>query len=272
LTRGYGGKATDPFVVSDGAGNIQNSYLGGDEAIMLARRHQDMAIVKDADRYRGGVLAEELFKPDVILLEDGFQHRALWRDVNVLMLDADSVVSPRWAGQLLREKFSYAAVADSIILLNSTARRTETAEQKLMLRFSDMPVHRAEFSTHQLRDFQTGEVIPVDDARKLKVIACCGIATPARFASTIRQLGITPLDLLALPDHHVYRREDLERMRALLLSLGADAIITTEKDEQRLDICRDNIPDNLKFIILSGGLAVEQFDTFIQWIETTISR
>jgi tetraacyldisaccharide 4'-kinase len=271
LTRGYGGKATDPYVVSDGAGNIGKAYLGGDEAVMLARRHPAMFVVKDADRFRGGVLAEELFKPEVILLEDGFQHRALWRDVNVLMLDADSVVSPRWAGQLLREKFSYAAIADTIILLNSTARRTEVATLILKERFKDIPIHSAVFSTRQLRNFQSGEIITLDAVRKLKVIASCGIATPARFVSTVRELGLTPLNLLSLPDHHIYRPEDLERMQALLLSSGADAIITTEKDEQRLDICRDNIPDNLKFIILRGGLEIEQFNTIIERINSTIS-
>jgi tetraacyldisaccharide-1-P 4'-kinase len=137
--------------------------------------------------------------------------------------------------------------------------------------FKDIPIHSAVFSTRQLRNFQSGEIITLDAVRKLKVIASCGIATPARFVSTVRELGLTPLNLLSLPDHHIYRPEDLERMQALLLSSGADAIITTEKDEQRLDICRDNIPDNLKFIILRGGLEIEQFNTIIERINSTIS-
>jgi len=131
LTRGYGGKGPEPLIVSDGRDLLAGAEDAGDEPVMLARNLPGLVVVKDRKRLRGGRLAEERFAPGIFILDDGFQHRAIGRDFNLLMLDADSILGAGMPCHLLREPLSFARAADAVVILSRNPAYRREAEAKL---------------------------------------------------------------------------------------------------------------------------------------------
>lgn len=264
ITRGYKGKGKDPFIVSDGNEILADAGVAGDEAVMLAKRHPGLIVIKDADRLRGGKLASEEFDPDIILLDDGFQHRRLGRDFNLLMLDADSIIAPRWGGQLLREPLDFAQAADAIVLLGMEQARTDAAGETLLELHPNKLQFKAHYVIESCRRLDSKESVPLDEVRTRKLLALCGIGVPARFTHSLAHSGFRVTHITHYPDHHSYTPKDLaEVLRTLKLS-GADAIIATEKDEQRLLEVMHYLPHDLDVFIAVGSLHVEQADELFE--------
>lgn len=219
LSRGYGRTSTEIEVV-DPKGSPSEF---GDEPLLLAKHfceHQLTAhapkVIVGADRYQAGLFAEKQFGPRLHLLDDGFQHRRLARDFDIVLLapdDADQVMVP--IGRL-REPLSSLKRADAVVA---------TAEVKID-QFSVMPprVWRVE------RDI----VLPKQFKADSKPLAFCGIARPDRFFVDLRRHGIYPVKELTFRDHHAYGAPDIERIRREISSSGADSCLTTIKDMMNL--------------------------------------
>jgi len=213
LSRGYGRKTRGVLVVE----NDGNAADFGDEPLLIARRLGVPVIVGES-RYEAGRVAEQRFQPQLHILDDGFQHRSLVRDFDIVLMterDFDDRMLP--SGRM-REPLSSLQRADAIALPQG-------------------------FSTHD-RVFgkiaQPGKLIwrmkrdLVVPAAPVSPIAFCGIARPQQFFAQVRAAGIKPAAEVEFRDHHAYCRADIERLLAMRGQLGAGGFLTTEKDAVNL--------------------------------------
>ncbi len=230
LSRGYAGTSErKPAIVTDGKNIFMTPGDAGDEPCMLAEKIPGLMVVVGADRYRAGLYAMEHLAPDLFILDDGFQHMGLYRDLNILLMDqtrplGNGRVLP--AG-LLREPRSATARADLIIFT-----RCGNGEDKI--HFSGVPVCHA---FHELAGFiplQACENDNVPDISVLKGVAFAGIADPDSFFS---MLGIAGLDIKAeirFQDHCGYGASEIDEILKRSESVNGDYLITTEKDSVKL--------------------------------------
>ena len=217
LTRGYGRTRPEDgvVIVRDAAGIRSDLARAGDEPLMLARELDGVSVLVSPDRYLAGRLAEHRLAATVHVLDDGFQHLQLDRDIDVVMIGREEVARPITlpAGRL-REPLDTLIAADAIIGTDEDVNVESVG--------TDAPFFR---TRRQLR------LPPLDDQ---PVFACAGIASPAKFFDDLRASGCTLAGTMAFRDHHPYSRADLGRIVAAARNARASAILTTEKDYVRL--------------------------------------
>ncbi len=213
LSRGYGRKTRGVLVVeTDG-----DAADFGDEPLLIARRRGVPVIVGES-RYAAGRVAERKFQPQLHILDDGFQHRSLARDFDIVLMterDFDDTLLP--LGRL-REPLSSLQRADAIVLPWDFSARNLAIESfarqgKLIWRM------------------QREIVAP---AMPVAPIVFCGIARPQQFFAQVRAAGITPAAEVEFRDHHAYDRRDIGRLLAMRGKLGSGGFLTTEKDAVNL--------------------------------------
>jgi tetraacyldisaccharide 4'-kinase len=233
LTRGYGrGRGAEMVVLKPGPERRVDAREVGDEPALLAKALPEVPIVICTDRYRAGRLAEEHFAVDVHLLDDGFQHWTLARDVDIVALDVTQELSD-WAllpAGRLREPCSALERAHLVVLTRTELGDARTLEDRVR-RIN--PRARVFLSTTALRGFvdaQSGGPFPVQDLRGKPLCAFCGIGNPGAFFAGVRQWGFSAVAEEVFPDHHVYSPSDLLRLATRAREAGAAALLTTEKD------------------------------------------
>jgi tetraacyldisaccharide 4'-kinase len=246
LSRGYGGSFRGgALVVSDGAALHAAADVAGDEPVMLARSLPGVIVAVGRRRDEVGRAVEERFGPVVHVLDDGFQHLRLFRDLDVLCLErGDLADQPLPAGRL-REFASAAERADVVLVGDGPA--------------DGAPVPRAD-GVFTLRRRVLG-CSTLDGALAPAPPRACllsGIARPERFAADARGLGVDVLRHRAFADHHRYSTADLERVVAEARALGAAAILTTAKDAVRLPSRRWDVP----VLVLRIAAEVAEVESF----------
>jgi tetraacyldisaccharide 4'-kinase len=226
ISRGYGGSfAGEVGVVSRGQGAEMSAAEAGDEPVLLAQRNPDAIVLIAKKRSAGVKLAVEQYGAEVVVLDDGFQHRAVARDLDLILLDAQKPYGnflPLPAG-LLREFPTALARADLLLLTR--------AEDRAGFDFAK-PVYR---SRHQLAEdlySLDGQSLGFDKLKTQKVFAFAGIANPDSFFSGLEAKGLELAGRLAFDDHCKYDTQVLETIK--LASAGCDALLTTEKDAVKL--------------------------------------
>lgn len=230
LSRGYGRRSTEAVtIVSDGSRVVAGLDSAGDEPLMLAQKLHGVPVVVAADRYAAGCVAEERLGATIHVLDDGFQHVQLARDVDLLVVSEDDLAEPLLPAGRLREPLSAAAVADAVIVSTFDAK----AAARVGLRLG---VPAAFTMTRQLgeaRLMSSGQ--PVLQAEP--AIAVAGIARPERFFSDLIDAQRPIAETVVFPDHHRYRQHDVERIVKAACSVGTNLVFTTEKDAVRLAAC-----------------------------------
>jgi len=204
LSRGYG-RATRGALPVDPAGSPRDF---GDEPLLIAQRLQVPVFVGES-RFEAGCLAETKFGPQLHLLDDGFQHRALARDFDIVLLtpeDAEDRLLP--AGRL-REPLRNLHRADAVVLPSDAARERFPIESRLVWR-----VRRGILPQH----------VPP------RPVVFCGIARPQLFVQQLRAANIEPAAEAFYRDHHAYREKDIRELLALKQQSEAGGFLTTEKD------------------------------------------
>lgn len=258
LSRGYGRRrAPDGVtVVSNGTTIVAGVELAGDEPLMLARALPTVPVLVGAHRYLSGRLAEEKLGVTVHLLDDGFQHFDLARDVDLLVTEEDDLTDEPLPVGRLREPLAVAALADAGLVTAGYAGAAERVGRALGL----TTVFRVARASGAPRMVATGEtvVVPTDEP----VFAVAGIARPERFfsdvASTWRLVGS-----LSFADHHMFTRRDLAKVAAAAKAAGATIVMTTEKDAVRLS------PDVIGAVPLAAiplTVTVEPAAAFTAWL------
>jgi tetraacyldisaccharide 4'-kinase len=231
LSRGYGGTLEgQTAIVSDGEKLLLTPDQSGDEPYLLASTVPGLMVVIGSDRYRAGTLAMEKATPDVFLLDDGYQHLRLHRDLNLLLLDCSK---PFGNGQLLpagplRESISALQRAD-LILYTRCSTTTKPAHLLKKLPFCLTSHHITSF--HRL---DTGDDISLESLHTARVAAFAGIADPEGFFTSLRLAGIQLQETLPLADHEPYGHATAASLEKLALQTGAAWLLTTEKDGVKL--------------------------------------
>jgi tetraacyldisaccharide 4'-kinase len=208
LSRGYGRK-TRGVLVAETDGSAADF---GDEPLLIARRLGVPVIVGES-RYEAGRVAERKFEPQLHILDDGFQHRSVARDFDIVLMterDFDGRLLP--SGRL-REPLSSLERADAIVLPAGLAVDHPALQQK--------PIWRIERELI-LPNLPSAPVV------------FCGIARPEQFFAQVRAAGIAPGSEIEFRDHHAYDRNDIERLLAMRSKLGDSGFLTTEKDAVNL--------------------------------------
>ena len=231
LSRGYGGSLEgQTCVVSDGASIMLSARECGDEPYLLASTVPGLMVVIGTDRYAAGQLAIQQLSPDIFLLDDGFQHLRLYRDLNILLLDFSRPFGNGWTlpAGILREPSSEVRRADLAIFTRAPEGATITTDTRGIPGCA---------SCHTIVDLlQLGSQTPVPFSRCLgqKVLAFAGIADPDSFFVGLRAGGLNLVHTLTLPDHAVYDKEQCKEIAEAMRASGADLMVTTEKDGVKL--------------------------------------
>ncbi|MCI0403381.1 MAG: tetraacyldisaccharide 4'-kinase, partial [Acidobacteria bacterium] len=208
LSRGYGRRRGGVRVVDPGG--LPQDF--GDEPLLIARR-LGAPVVIGADRFAAGRLAEQKFGARLHLLDDGFQHRGLARDFDIVLVTPDDARDRLMPGGRLREPLSSLMRADAVVLAGGAASEDFPVAGKLVWR-----VRRG--------------LVPVEIPARPVVF--CGIARPKNFFLQLRTAGIEPAAHAVYRDHHAYEEKDLRDLLALRKSSGAGGFVTTEKDAVNL--------------------------------------
>jgi tetraacyldisaccharide 4'-kinase len=210
LSRGYGRGTLDTAVVDPEGSAVEF----GDEPLLIARKLQ-VPVIVGADRYQAGLLAEEKFSSQLHLLDDGFQHRRLHRDFDILILRAEDFRDTLLPIGRLREPVLSWRRADALA-----------------------PLDPGTFTTRPIWAARRHITVPTREGR---TIAFCGIARPKQFFDEVRAAGVKVADSVSFPDHHHYQERDAGRLLRLKESAGADGFITTEKDLINLGALQDRL-------------------------------
>lgn len=237
LSRGYGGKSgSRPLVVSDGSAIAVDAHKGGDEPVLIASKIPGVPVVVGADRHTAGMLAMERFRPDVLMLDDGFQHVRLKRDLNIALVDAgDPFGNGRlFPAGILREPLSALRRADIVLITRADRAKDLGSLRAEVRRKSGARIFTARQAPVDLADDRTGATRPLSALRGAPVLAFCGIARPASFFSLLRDLGAVVKAGLSYPDHYPYRDPDLATITRKAAEEKVEMIVTTEKDAVRL--------------------------------------
>lgn len=266
LTRGYARQLPQDgaTVVSDGSGALATLDVAGDEPLMLARALPRAIVVVGANRYVSGLLAERRLGATVHVLDDGFQHFELARDVDlVLASDDDLTDRPLPAGRL-RERLSAASEADAVLV---TATYQTAAER--IGRALNVPtvfrVTRAIGAPRMVAGPRETVVVPPES----RVFLVTGIARPDRFEADIAAAGWQIAGQLTFRDHHPFGSRDVKRIAAAAQAARCAIVLTTEKDAVRLSVC-----DLTGLPIASVPLVVgiEPADGFRAWLLARIQH
>ncbi len=260
LSRGYA--RTDPddgvTIVSDGQRLRADLARAGDEPLLLARSLPGVAVLVCADRYLAGCLAEHHLGATVHVLDDGFQHMQLARDVNLLIVDRADVERPRLlpSGRL-REPLSAARAADAVLVTGAEGDQVGEVAQRLGVADS--------FALH--RDVEPAVEETVDGPRPLapgaRVLVVSGIALPGRFVAEAVEGGFDVAANIAFGDHHPFVAGDIERIAGRVRASGASVVLTTEKDFVRLLPLR---PWPFRLAVRPMSVRVEPAERFAAWL------
>jgi tetraacyldisaccharide 4'-kinase len=240
LSRGYGGrrKGKGPLWVSDGNKILAGALEAGDEPVLIANKVPKAAMVVCADRYRSGLEAIQRFKPDMLILDDGFQRRfSLHRDLDILVVDG---IHPFSTGRvlpagLLREPMN--ALADaSVFVLNKVnfARSPQDIKTVLAKYNSRAPVVESTYKPTGLRDLATGKMVKPSQLENVPVGVLAGIGNPISFVRTLADFNVVVSHSYPVTDHFVYTPESLNEIAEDARQRGLLYLVTTEKDEVKI--------------------------------------
>ncbi len=241
LTRGYRRKSAAEHVIVTAKSTADEV---GDEPLFiwksLNRREPnavEIPVIVGRRRYASGLLALDRFQPDIFLLDDGFQHLPLRRACDLALIDATNPFGGGYllpAG-LLREPVAHLSRASAFVITRSD-EVTDCSQIVAALRQvnSDAPIF---FGIHAYDSLHLlGQIAPVALAalHEKRLLAICGLGNPASFHRLIRGCGLPIETTLDFPDHHWYAEQDIHQINEKIRRHGIDAIITTEKDEPKL--------------------------------------
>lgn len=239
LSRGYGGSlAGDIRIVSDGKTLQATAEEAGDEPYLLAASIPGLMVVVGADRYRAGRLAEDRLNPDIFILDDGFQHLRLHRDLNILLLDSRSPFGNgrTFPAGLLREPKSALQRADIVIFTRCVEGDPLNAGVAI-----DKPCCRASHVLTGVVPLPGGQAQTFAHLAGKKGLAFAGIADPAAFFDALEKEGLSIIATLAFADHAGYGEDEIAAICRLKEASRASYIVTTEKDAVKLASCLDRL-------------------------------
>ena len=229
LSRGYGRTSDDLRIVEP-----EDSWQRvGDEPVLMVSRIKGMTVAVSKDRFAAGKKVLENSDVDLFLLDDGYQHYALWRDLDIVVVDGlrrfgNGRLLP--AG-ILREPVSRLRYADVVVV--TKAHQKDYNFESYLKKHTKAPIFWADYLPMELESVKPSVLMPGRMEPGGTFLAFCGIAGPDGFRETLARAGIEIADLLIFPDHHPYSASDVDLILEAASRSNADALVTTEKDAVR---------------------------------------
>lgn len=240
LTRGYGRDNPDRMViVSDGNAILANPAEAGDEPFLLATNLLGLAaVISSADRVSAGREAIAQFGTDCFILDDGFQHLRLERDLNIVTIDA---TNPWGGGHLLpygrlREPLAGLRRADCIVITRTDQSNDVASLREKIRRFTaSAPIFESRMRPSRIRKLNK----PFNDSPESPVAAFCGVGNPHSFFKQIEPEVVLEK---SFPDHHRYSQREIDSLIEEAKRAGAQSLITTAKDAVKLRSLSFSLP------------------------------
>lgn len=267
LTRGYGrSNPGSRVVVSDGSAVLTNAEAAGDEPFLLAQNLKGLAaVISDPNRIAAGNWAIDNLGAEVLVLDDGFQHLGLARNLNILTIDA---TNPWGGGKLLpagtlREPRSGLSRADCVVVT-----RADQSDDLVSLKaeiqglIGSCPLVTSEMIVRDITRMNAElgeETVSVPQP----VAAFCAVGNPESFFELLRRAGINPVFTRIFRDHHHYTHADFDSLIQQSRKAGAQSIITTAKDAVKLQISRFELP----CYVLNIEISIEEEYRLIQMLD-----
>lgn len=239
LSRGYSGNYdAEVFEVSDGENLKAGPNEAGDEPYLMAKRLQGVPVIVSRKRYLAGLYAQERHDTNFHVLDDGFQHIGLKRDLDLLLINA---VSPFGNGHLLpwgplRERIGQLERAD-VFIITRAKQGTGSRELRGFLeeRFPGKLVFESDHAAREIVFPIKNEAQGAAILEGKRVVAFAGIARPEAFRDTLIELGADVLDFEGFRDHHFFSQSEIQELVDRTRRLNADYLLTTEKDWVRIE-------------------------------------
>jgi len=266
LTRGYKRKSAEPIVLVP-RGEKASLNLTGDEAQMFLR--EGVAHVGiGTQRYAVGREMEQHFSPGVFLLDDGFQHRKLARQHDIVLIDG---LNPFGGGVFplgrSREPAEGLERATAIVVSRAEPGQHNTGLERQLRQYNrTAPIFRCRVVPREWVDVHSTLAAPVTQPGFKKVAAFCGLGNPRSFWSTLEELQLDLVFHWAFGDHHSYSPTELQRVLAQAHTCGAEALVTTEKDALNLCDGASEIVSPLKLYWLKIGIEIEREEELLRQI------
>lgn len=267
LSRGYARKKRIPLVVvSNGKNMLVGVEIAGDEPLQLARNLSGVVVVVDKNRYQAGLKAQEKYDVDLFILDDGYQHRKLARDVNILLVDGKNLFNTGLlfpAGKL-REPVSSIKRADAVVLSEPLSKSNENIIKKKIMRYKvDLPLFHC--YRYPVGFYTAKGDNPLQEGffSSRNIFSLAAIAQPAAFEEDLRNMGFNLAKTYRFADHHYYTQEEIETIARSAKKVDIEAIITTQKDAVRLGHLKEVNPPLIYLKIEMRVREKEKFHTFL---------
>jgi len=238
LSRGYKRASRGRIEVSNEKAVLCSPREAGDEPYLLAEQCAGVRVIVDENRYQAGKWLEDQASISAFILDDGFQHLSLARDLNLILIDA---TEPLEANEMapfgrLREPLTSLRRADAVIITRADQPFDQAAIKTVIAHYCrpETPVFYAYHDLTGLRNLKEGKTIAPATLTRRPVAAVSGIARPDRFVDDLRHFGMTIALRRDFVDHHRYRREEFLEVLSNAQGAGAEAVIITEKDAVNL--------------------------------------
>ncbi len=264
LTRGYRRRSAHRVVILE-RGQTAAASLTGDEAqIFLRGGDADVGIGKN--RFAVGTSMERQFRPDVFLLDDGFQHGKLARKHDIVLIDAlDPFAGGVFPLGRSREPAEALRRATILMVTRSEPGVPITGLEMLLRPYNtEAPIFRSWVRPLEWVDVATGEARPADELGVKRVAAFCGLGNPRSFWKTLEGSGLDVAFRWAFGDHHSYRPNELRRLSHQAGAAGAEALVTTEKDFLNLFAGSAEVVAPLKLFWLKIGIEIENEEALLR--------
>ncbi|MFN0158735.1 MAG: tetraacyldisaccharide 4'-kinase [Bacteroidota bacterium] len=236
VSRGYKRTSRGVVVVSDGAGTLVDSASGGDEPVQVARKFPQAIVVVGEKKVDAARVAVDEFKAGIVVMDDGFQHRYLQRDLDIVVVDArtDVTTEPLLPAGRKREPLS-ALKRAHVVVVSHVGNHASAAEWETKL----SPWYQGAIVgfRHEVESIGTASSSvfrSLDEYAGRKVLAFSGIGNPKGFIDTLGSLGMKVVGNKPFPDHHIFTSGDMEEILSESRLCEAEACVTTEKDFIRL--------------------------------------
>jgi tetraacyldisaccharide 4'-kinase len=265
LTRGYARRAPQDgaTVVSDGSTISAGLDAAGDEPLMLAHALPRAIVVVGANRYVCGLVAERRLGATVHVLDDGFQHFELARDVDLLLASDDDLHDRPLPAGRLRERLTAAAAADAALVTATYQTAAERIGRALHVE-TVFRVTRTIGAPRMVAGARETVVVPPES----RVFLVTGIARPDRFEADVAAAGWQIAGQMAFRDHHPFSARDIRRISAAAQTARCAIVLTTEKDAVRLSRCELG---DLPIASVPLVVGIEPADAFRSWLLARIA-
>ncbi len=229
LSRGYGGK------LKKGAVHLIKDYekqlihdvdLIGDEVALISKKTNNCAVIVSTDRFKGGFFAKEKLNADVVIMDDGFSNRKIYKDYSIILIDENKLFGNNFCLPLgaLREPVSELKRGNKILFVNKDGIKNKNLE-KIQSKIEN-------YETANMKNGRIYNIVDFEEIKEKDILAFSAIGQPEQFYAKLNEFNIK--EKVSFDDHYKYSEKDIRELNEKMLKAGAKALVTTEKDMVKL--------------------------------------